>query len=178
MQRRLLAAFGLIAALLPQAGALAAPQGGQANTPASPSAAPAPGTPLAANGVVPVVATPTGSTLNPFDIHTLRDLTAACTLRNDNPYYVAATSLCTGYTEAVLDFHLLETMGPRQSKRKVCLPTPAPSKREVVTGLVAWAQTNPQYLDEPAASGVLRYFINTYPCHRKTFQWSPPGPMQ
>lgn len=176
MRRTLMSLCGLAAALLSlgpaQAASPSPPQGASAA-----GSAPA-NTAGTASPVLPVVATATGSTLNPFDIHTLRDLTAACTMRNDNPYYVAATSLCTGYTEAVLDFHLLETMGPRSGKRKVCLPNPAPSKREAVSGLIAWVQSNPQYLDEPAASGVLRYFVNTYPCHRKTFQWSPPGPMQ
>lgn len=115
---------------------------------------------------------------DPFDIRTLRDLVAACSTRNDSPYYISATSFCAGYQAAIIDFHLLDTMGPRHDKRKVCLPVPAPTRREAVSGLIAWAQSNPQYLDEPAASAVLRYFINTYPCHRKTFQWSPPGPMQ
>lgn len=132
---------------------------------------------LAANSATPVAAAPI-ATANPFDVRTLRDLATACTMRNDNPYYVSATSLCAGYIAAVIDFHLLDTMGPRHSKRKVCLPTPAPTRRESVVGLVSWVQSNPQYADEPAASAVLRYFINTYPCHRKTFQWSPPGPMQ
>ncbi len=144
--------------------------------PGDAKAAPAPATQTAAvSNVTPVVVQPAA---NPFDIHTLRDLAASCTLRNDNPYYVAGTSLCAGYEAAVLDFHLLDTMGSRHNKRKVCLPTPAPSRRQSVIGLVSWLQSNPQYLDEPAASGVLRYFINTYPCNRKTFQWSPPGPMQ
>ncbi|WP_288048994.1 Rap1a/Tai family immunity protein [Acidiphilium sp.] len=132
---------------------------------------------MTANTVMPVAAQPM-PTASPLDIHNLRDLALACTLRNDNPYYVAGTSLCAGYEAAVLDFHLLDTMGSRHNKRKVCLPNPAPTRRQSVAGLVSWVQSNPQYLDEPAASGVLRYFINTYPCHRKTFQWSPPGPMQ
>ena len=132
---------------------------------------------LAASGVQPAASAPM-PVANPLDIHTLRDLAGACSLRNDNPYYIAATSMCAGYTAAVIDFHLLDTMGPRHDKRKVCLPSPVPTRREAVAGLVAWVQSNPQYLDEPAASAVLRYFINVYPCHRKTFQWSPPGPMQ
>ena len=132
---------------------------------------------MAATTMTPVTTQPM-PVANPLDIHNLRDLALACTLRNDNPYYVAGTSLCAGYEAAVLDFHLLDTMGPRHNKRKVCLPNPAPTRRQSVAGLVSWVQSNPQYLDEPAASGVLRYFINTYPCNRKTFQWSPPGPMQ
>lgn len=138
---------------------------------------PAGQTAMTANSVLPVTVQPMPAA-SPLDIHNLRDLALACTLRNDNPYYVAGTSLCAGYEAAVLDFHLLDTMGPRHDKRKICLPNPAPTRRQSVAGLVSWVQSNPQYLDEPAASGVLRYFINTYPCHRKTFQWSPPGPMQ
>ena len=138
----------------------------------------APGqTTMPANTATPAAAKPM-PVASPLDIHSLRDLALACTLHNDNPYYVAGTSLCAGYEAAVLDFHLLDTMGPRHNKRKVCLPNPAPTRRQAVAGLVSWMQSNPQYLDEPAASGVLRYFINTYPCNRKTFQWSPPGPMQ
>lgn len=132
---------------------------------------------LATNGTAPAASAPTTGG-NPLDIRSLRDLATACTMRNDNPYYVAATSLCAGYEAAVLDFHLLDTMGPRHNKRKVCLPTPTPSRRQTTVGLVSWVQSNPQYLDEPAASGVLRYFISSYPCHRRTFQWSAPGPMQ
>ncbi len=163
MRAAVLGCLGLLAAACPGA-AFAQPQT-------------AGGSSAAANQALPVVAQPAASA-NSLDIHTLRDLFATCTLRNDNPYYVAATSLCAGYEAAVLDFHLLDTLGARHNKRKVCLPTPAPTRRQSVVGLVSWMQSNPQYLDEPAASGVLRYFINTYPCNRKTFQWSPPGPMQ
>jgi hypothetical protein len=166
MRLAILGCAGLLAAAAP-ALAQQSPQAPQA---------PAPQT-YAANGIAPVASQPVPGG-NPLDIHTLRDLDAACTLRNDNPYYVAATSMCAGYTSAVLDFHLLDTLGARHNKRKVCLPNPTPTRRQAVTGLVSWVQSNPQYLDEPAASAVLRYFINTYPCHQHTFQWSPPGPMQ
>jgi hypothetical protein len=161
------------AAILGFAGLLVAAAPAFAQTPPSPQ----PQQKFAATAIAPAAssAVPGG---NPFDIHTLRDLASACTVRNDSPYYIAATSMCAGYAAAVIDFHLLDTMGPRHNKRKVCLPTPEPTRRAAVAGLVSWVQSNPQYLDEPAASAVLRYFINTYPCHRKTFQWSPPGPMQ
>jgi len=132
---------------------------------------------VAATSAVPVAAAPviTGS---PLEIRTLKDVVDACSVRNDSPYYIAATSLCAGYVQGVLDFHLLDTIGPRQNKRKVCLPTPTPTRRAILADLVSWSRSAPQYMDEPAASAVLRYFINTYPCHRRTFQWSPPGPMQ
>lgn len=166
MRLALLGCIGLMTATT----ALAQPLPGQASQAQH-------GPQVAANGVVPAAAAPV-ATGNPLEIRSLRDLATACSMRNDNPYYVAATSLCAGYEAAVLDFHLLDTMGPRHNKRKVCLPNPAPSRRQTTAGLVSWVQSNPQYLDEPAASGVLRYFINNYPCNRKTFQWSPPGPMQ
>jgi len=171
MRLALLGCVGLLAATLP---ALADTTKLADN--AKPAAVPAASTP---QSIVPAASAPVAAVgSGALEIHSLRDLYNACTTRSDNPLYISATSLCAGYQEAVLDFHLLDTMGARHGKRKVCLPDPAPTRRQSISGLIAWAQAAPQYMDEPAASAVLRYFINAFPCNRKTFQWSPPGPMQ
>ncbi len=173
MRLALLGCVGLLAATLPALADNAHP-----TTLAASNQAGAPGS-APVQSVAPAAAAPMATTGSAaLEIHTLRDLYNACTTRSDNPLYISATSLCAGYQEAVLDFHLLDTMGARHGKRKVCLPNPAPTRRQSIAGLIAWAQAAPQYMDEPAASAVLRYFINAYPCNRKTFQWSPPGPMQ
>ena len=170
MRLALLGCVGLLAATLP---ALAD------TTKLADNAKSAPLPAATAPNVVPAASAPVATAgTGALEIHSLRDLYNACTTRSDNPLYISATSLCAGYQEAVLDFHLLDTMGARHGKRKVCLPNPAPTRRQSIAGLITWAQAAPQYMDEPAASAVLRYFINAYPCNRKTFQWSPPGPMQ
>ncbi len=120
---------------------------------------------------VPAVAQtpqPTAQAVTPppaLNIRTTRDLVALCSTPETDPSYPGAIGLCVGYGSGVLDYHLADTAG-RKRARRVCVPTPAPTRGEARQMFVAWAQEHPQYMDEPAVDGVMRFLITTFPCRK------------
>jgi hypothetical protein len=100
-----------------------------------------------------------------FDISTFGDLIRLCTMDRGDATYQTSMGLCAGYISGVLDYHLVDTGwtgGVRN--RRVCLPTERPTRLEAIQSLVAWSSTNDRFSSEPAANGVMRYFMTTYPC--------------
>ena len=98
-----------------------------------------------------------------FEIHTLRDLVDVCRDAESDPYHASAIGLCWGYASGVLDFYLVDTATGHRHAR-VCLPPTVPRRDEAVSGLLAWADVNPQALQEPAPAGLMRYYVAEYPC--------------
>jgi hypothetical protein len=58
-------------------------------------------------------------------------------------------------------------MGPRHRTHAVCLPTPAPTRQDVIGQFLSWAQANPKYDDEPAPWSLVRFMHVTWPCGKK-----------
>ncbi|PPQ33894.1 hypothetical protein CCS01_13195 [Rhodopila globiformis] len=55
----------------------------------------------------------------------------------------------------------------------LCLPDPSPTFEAAQASFVAWARANPQYANELAVDGLMRWAAATYPCpgqsaHRAT----------
>lgn len=99
-----------------------------------------------------------------YNIRTLGDLAQLCATPESDPNYTSRVSLCVGYGSGVLDYHLIDTAGKNHRGRRVCIPDNAPTRGEVLKQFVSWAQSHPQYADEPAPNGVMRFFITTFPC--------------
>lgn len=100
-----------------------------------------------------------------YDISTFGDLIRLCTVDRNATTFQTSLGLCAGYISGVLDYHLVDTGWPGgRHNRRVCLPTERPTRLETVQALVAWDGTNARYNSEPAADGVMRYFMATYPC--------------
>jgi hypothetical protein len=109
---------------------------------------------------------PTLQAKNPaYDIRTFSDLVHLCSTDRSDPSYPGAVGLCSGYISGVLDYHLVDTgwSGGRRSRR-VCLPAEPVTRMETLQSLVSWDRSNQKYNDDPAAEGVMRYFMATYPC--------------
>jgi hypothetical protein len=100
-----------------------------------------------------------------YSINTFRDLVNLCSKDRSDPEYVGAIGLCAGYISGVMDYHLVDTgwAGGRKGRR-VCLPEERPTRMEALQGLVSWDRSNQKYDDEPAAVGVMRYYMASYPC--------------
>lgn len=100
-----------------------------------------------------------------YNINTLGDLMRICQTTRNDPNYAAAMGLCGGYVSGVLDYHLVDTgwSGNRHARR-VCLPAEHPTRFEAMQSLVSWDQSHQQYDNQPAADGVMRYFMQAYPC--------------
>ena len=112
-------------------------------------------------------ASPTTSAALPpaSNIRTTSDLMALCNTPTTDPSYPGAIGLCVGYGSGVVDYHLADTYGHRRA-RKICFTSPPPTRGEARQMFVSWAQSHPQYMDEPAVEGVMRFMITTFPCHR------------
>ncbi len=100
-----------------------------------------------------------------YDISTFGDLIRLCTTDRNATTYQTSLGLCAGYVSGVLDYHLVDTgwSGGRRNRR-VCLPLERPTRLETIQSLVAWDSTNARFNSEPAADGVMRYFMASYPC--------------
>lgn len=120
------------------------------------------------NGASPVPAAPPAAGTRPpaaLNIRTTRDLVNLCDTSDTDPGYPGAIGLCVGYGSGVIDYHFAENRA-RSRGRKVCLPSPPPTRGEARKMFIAWARTNQQYMDEPAVNGVMRFAITTFPCHK------------
>lgn len=100
-----------------------------------------------------------------YDISTFGDLIRLCTTDRSATTYEASLGLCAGYVSGVLDYHLVDTgwSGGRHNRR-VCLPLERPTRLETIQSLIAWDSTHARFNSEPAADGVMRYFMAIYPC--------------
>jgi hypothetical protein len=109
---------------------------------------------------------PTLQAKNPaYDIRTFGDLVHLCSTERSDSSYPGAVGLCAGYISGVLDYHLVDTgwSGSRRLRR-VCMPAEPVTRMETLQSLVSWDRSNQKYDEEPAAEGVMRYFMATYPC--------------
>jgi len=100
-----------------------------------------------------------------YNIGTFGDLMRICQTTRNDAAFPTAMGLCAGYISGVLDFHLVDTgwSGNRHARR-VCLPAEHPTRLEAMQSLVSWNQSHQQYDNQPAADGVMRYFMQAYPC--------------
>jgi Ssp1 endopeptidase immunity protein Rap1a len=99
-----------------------------------------------------------------YNIATLQDLIRVCSTPGSDATFPGAIGVCAGYISGVLDHHLVGESWSNSRSRQVCLPQQPPTRMETLQSLVAWDQANQQYNEKPAAEGVMRYFIATYPC--------------
>lgn len=104
-----------------------------------------------------------------FQIRTVSDLATLCGARAGAVNAEAAIYSCYGFLTGVGQYHAATRPvgGPRPPL--FCPPNPPPSLAQVATGFTAWARGNPQFADERAVDGLVRWAALTYPC--------PPAPI-
>jgi len=113
-----------------------------------------------------------------YNIGTLQDLIRVCSTPGGDVTFAGAIGVCAGYISGVLDNHLVDASWNNGHGRQVCLPQQPPTRMETLQSLVTWDQANQQYNEQPAAEGVMRYFVATYPCGSSRSadrQTRPPG---
>jgi Rap1a immunity proteins len=90
----------------------------------------------------------------------LADLCAAT-----GPDSAPAVAYCRGFFVGVGQYHV-EISQPGGRLPIFCLPNPTPSMESAQAAFVAWVRANPQYAEEKAVDGVLRWAQAAYPCAR------------
>ena len=102
-------------------------------------------------------------TQDDFLVRTTRNLVALCSAAPNDPLHDAAIHFCHGYVVGA--FHYNKAIEPSLgSARIVCLPDPPPSRDTGIQNFVAWANQNPQYMNEFPVDTVFRFASLRWPC--------------
>ena len=100
-------------------------------------------------------------------VETVRDLAAICDPQWGGVPRLEAIAYCQGYVTAAGRYHRLLHPAGGPSPQLYCVPTPAPSIAETGVGFSAWARQSPQYMQEPALDGLVRYLQSRFPCPQR-----------
>jgi Rap1a immunity proteins len=98
-----------------------------------------------------------------FLVRTTQDYVRVCTTSPNDPLYAAAMGFCHGYAVGAYHYYLAQTAGPA-GKPFVCPPEPTPSRTEILTMFIAWAQQHPEYMGERPVDSLFRFLAEKYPC--------------
>jgi Rap1a immunity proteins len=98
-----------------------------------------------------------------FLVRTTDDLVQLCSPGAAEDLRIQAIHFCEGFVVGANQYYLAERAGSH-APRLFCVPTPSPSRDEVVRMFVDWARANPQYLSERAADSLVRFGAATWPC--------------
>ena len=98
------------------------------------------------------------------NVQTVSDLAAVCDPQVRGVERLESIAYCQGYLTAAGQYHtaLHPAVGPRRPL--FCVPNPAPSVAQSGLSFAAWARQNPQYANETALDGLLRWAQSAYPC--------------
>jgi hypothetical protein len=99
--------------------------------------------------------------LDDFAVDTAQDLVDLCAVDSSNSLHNEALQFCYGFFEGMIHYHD-RLVGP-ESKPIVC-PTGQVTRQDVVDMYLAFAQANPQFMDEDPADNVMRAAIAEWPC--------------
>ena len=115
--------------------------------------------------VVPMVATQAALDKDSFLMRNTTDLVELCSATRTDSMNVAAQNFCLGFTVAAFRMLWAEDMA-RRSDHLLCVPTPQPTRDQVLLNFLLWAKANPALMLRPATDG-FRAFINSqYGCVR------------
>jgi len=98
-----------------------------------------------------------------FEAETTRAIISLCSASPDDPLYHQAINFCHGYLIGAYHYYEAVTTGPTANKF-VCMPDPEPSRNEEIGRFIEWAQSHPEYHDEPPVETEFRYLMQRFPC--------------
>ncbi len=105
--------------------------------------------------------TPSGYTLEDFQMRTTQDLYDVCTLGPDSPDHAAAKAFCYGFIEGAA--HYDEALEDGAKVAVLCAPDTL-TREQAVDEVVAFVRANPQYLSEAPVDTIFRALIAKWPC--------------
>jgi hypothetical protein len=109
-------------------------------------------------GVLPAAAqAPTGAA----GLVTTAMLAEACGASGTNEPGAASVGYCRGFITGAGQYHAEISAGRPPI---FCLPSPSPTLEAVQVSFASWARSNPQYANERALDGLMRWASATYPC--------------
>ncbi len=105
--------------------------------------------------------TPSGYSLEDFQLRTTQDLFDICNLDPGVSDYVTAKSFCYGFIEGAA--HYDEALEDGTKIAIVCAPETA-TREQAVEAFTMYVRANPQYLKEKPIDTVFRAIIAKWPC--------------
>lgn len=100
-----------------------------------------------------------------FLVRNTADLVQLCSAMNSDLMDSAARGFCYGF--AVAEFRMLWAEDiARKSNHLLCVPSPQPTRDEVLAGFVDWAKANPAQSLRPATEGFQAFIKDEYGCVR------------
>ena len=109
---------------------------------------------------LPASAQPASTT----SVSTTADLAAVCQPETTGVERLEAITYIPGYLTAVGQTHTALYLNNRRRSPLFCVSDPPPTVAQSGIAFAAWAKQNPQYANEPAVDGLLRWAQATYPC--------------
>lgn len=103
-----------------------------------------------------------------FQGGTTRDLATLCSASAPDPNWHVAQAFCHGFIIGAGQFHRSITAPGGPQRPHFCLPEQPPTIAQIGAAFATWSGANPQYGEERAVDGLMRYATATYPC--------PPAP--
>ncbi|MDQ3775635.1 MAG: hypothetical protein M3461_15425 [Pseudomonadota bacterium] len=98
-----------------------------------------------------------------FLVRNALDIVTLCSVPKEDALHTAAANFCHGYVVGAYHYYRAMTSVPDR-KPLFCLPNPQPSRDEAIRAFVAWAQTHPQYNNNPRLRPCSSSQIETWPC--------------
>jgi hypothetical protein len=98
-----------------------------------------------------------------FLVRHTQDYVRICTTSPSDPLYAAAMGFCHGYGVGAYHYYQAHTAGP-QGKPFLCPPEPPPSRSDILTMFITWAQQHPQYMGERPVDSIFRFLAEKWPC--------------
>ena len=105
--------------------------------------------------------TPSGYTLEDFQLRTAADLYDICNLASSNPDHVVAKAFCYGFIEGAAQYD--EALEAGSKVAIVCAPA-STTREQAVTQFITYLRANPQYATGAPVDAVFRAIIAKWPC--------------
>ena len=98
-----------------------------------------------------------------FQVKSTGDLVRLCEAKPGDATGIAALHFCHGF--AVGAYQYYQIVEAAEGKPPLfCPPNPTPSRNEIISDFVVWANQNRQQLNTPPVEGIFRYLAQRYPC--------------
>ena len=98
---------------------------------------------------------------------TVGQLAEVCSVPASEPDYIATRYFCVGFLSGVGQYHGATHPVGGARPPLFCVPDPAPRLADAAAAFVSWARSHPEFAQEGAADGLVRFAAQSYPC--------PPG---
>lgn len=99
---------------------------------------------------------------------TANDLAVICDPAWSGVPRLEAIAYCQGFLTSFGQYHTLLYPQGGPAQPLFCVPVPGPTVAQSGVAFAAWARENPQYGNEPALDGLLRWAQASFPCQARS----------